>query len=78
MYKNICLDDGIVHIVIGTAGKLAEDQPYLPPYWSKFHRNVDPYGYGRVTVANRSALHFEYFVNTEKRVVDEVWLHKND
>ena len=78
VYKNACTKDGIVHIVIGTAGKEADWPPYLPPNWSKFRRHVDPYGYGRVTLANRSALHFEYFVNSEERVVDEVWLYKDN
>ncbi|XP_028398473.1 nucleotide pyrophosphatase/phosphodiesterase-like [Dendronephthya gigantea] len=78
VYKNQCVDDGIVHIVIGTAGKEADWPPYLPPDWSKFRRHIDPYGYGRVTLANRSALHFEYFVNSENKVVDQVWLYKND
>jgi hypothetical protein len=77
VYKNICFDGGIVHIVIGTAGMIAEDSRFLPPWWSKFQRYIDPFGYGRITVANRSALHFEYFVNSEERVVDEVWLHKD-
>ena len=77
VYKNICTSDGIVHIVIGTAGAVAESSSYLPPYWSKFRRYIDPYGYGRVTLANRSALHFEYFVNSEEKVVDQVWLYKN-
>ena len=77
VYKNACISDGIVHIVIGTAGKEADWPPYLPPNWSKFRRHIDPYGYGRVTLANRSALHFEYFVNSEEKVVDQVWLYKN-
>ena len=76
MYKNECIKGGTMHIVIGTAGKEADLPPYFPVNWSLFRRHVDPYGYGRVTIANRSALHWEYFVNSEGRVVDDVWLVK--
>ena len=77
MYKNECIKGGTVHIVIGTAGKDETFTPYIPPDWSKFRRHNDPYGYGRVTIANRSALYFEYFVNSEERVVDNAWLIKD-
>ena len=77
VYRHTCTPDGIVHIVIGTAGKEATLTPFVPPAWSKFQRYFDPYGYGRVTLVNRSALHFEYFVNSEEKVVDGVWLYKN-
>ena len=77
LYRNLCIKGGTVHIVIGTAGKEEDWPPYLPPWWSLFRRNKDPYGYGRVTIANRSALHWEYFVNSEERVVDDVWLIKD-
>lgn len=76
VYKNACIKDGTVHIVIGTAGKEADWPPYIPPDWSLSRRHKDPYGYGRVTVANRSVLHWEYFVNSDEKVFDEVWLVK--
>ena len=76
VYKQKCVKDGVKHITIGTAGMDADDRPYLKVEWSLFHRRDDPYGYGRVTVANRSALHWEYFVNSENKVVDDVWLTK--
>ena len=76
VYKNFCQKGGTVHIVIGTAGQTEDSEIYLPPYWSLFRRHDNPYGYGRVTIANRSALHWEYFVNSEGRVVDDVWLVK--
>jgi hypothetical protein len=76
VYKRKCVDDGITHITVGTAGKSEDGEVYMKEDWSLFHRKDNPYGYGRVTVANRSALHFEYFVNTDDKVDDEVWLTK--
>ena len=76
VYKKECVEDGITHITIGTAGKDEDTEEYMNEKWSIFHRTDDPYGYGRVLVANRSALHWEYFVNSEDSVIDEVWLTK--
>lgn len=77
VYKKKCQPDGITHITIGTAGKDEDIQGYEKEDWSLFQRKDDPYGYGRVTVANRSALHWEYFVNSQDKVVDDVWLKKS-
>jgi hypothetical protein len=76
VYKKKCVQDGVTHITIGTAGKSEDTEPYIKEDWSLFQRKDNPYGYGRVMIANRSALHWEYFVNSEDRVVDEVWLKK--
>ena len=76
VYKRKCVQDGVTHITIGTAGKEEDIWLFEKKEWSLFYRRDDPYGYGRVMVANRSALHWEYFVNSEDAVVDEVWLTK--
>ena len=76
VYKRYCVEDGVTHITIGTAGKSADVALYVKEEWSLFHRKDNPYGYGRVMVANRSALHWEYFVNSDDKVVDEIWLTK--
>ena len=76
VYKNDCVHDGITHIIIGTAGMRNTTDLHMKKEWSIFLRNHDPYGYGRVIVANRSALRWEYFVNSENKVVDQVWLTK--
>ena len=41
-----------------------------------FRRKDNPYGDGRVMIANRSTLHWEYFVKSDDKVVNEVWLTK--
>jgi hypothetical protein len=76
VYKRKCVNNGITHITIGTAGMHENTRPFMQKNWSLFHRKHNPYGYGRVTVANHSALHFEYFVNSENKVIDGVWLTK--
>ena len=74
VYKQKCVHDGVTHITIGTAGMTENVRPYMKKNWSLFQRKNNSYGYGRVTVANRSALLWEYFVNSENKVVDDVWL----
>ena len=76
LHRDDCVDNGTVHITIGTAGYKEDWPPYLPPAWSLYRRHHDPYGYGRVTIANRSSLHLEYFLNSKEDVIDDVWLHK--
>lgn len=76
VYKQKCVHDGVTHITIGTAGKDEDTKSYASEKWSLFRRTDNPYGYGRVTVANRSALHWKYFVNSDDKVVDEIWLKK--
>ena len=74
VYKQECKDDGIVHIVIGTAGMTVDSNVWLKKPWSMYHENT--YGYGRVTVANSSSLLFEFIRNKDQVVRDKVWLHK--
>ena len=74
VYKHQCQEDGIgtTHVVVGSAGFWLN----LQVKWSRFHEN--DFGYGRVFVANRSALYFEWVRNKDKVVRDKVWLMKPD
>ena len=69
-----CTPGAPVHIVVGTAGKSLDLEDYFPMSWSLYHENN--YGYGRLTQANRSALHWEWVENTSGVVKDQVWLTK--
>ena len=69
-----CTPGAPVHIVVGTAGKSLDLEDYFPVSWSLYHENN--YGYGRLTQANRSALHWEWVENTSGVVKDQVWLTK--
>ena len=74
LYKNKCTDDGVIHIVVGSAGKSKDIDEWYPKKWSLFH--ISAYGYGRVTVANSSSLLYEWIANEDGKVKDYVWLHK--
>lgn len=74
VYLQKCTPGAPVHIVVGTAGKNLDTEDYFPMSWSLYHENN--YGYGRLTQANRSALHWEWVENTSGVVKDHVWLTK--
>ena len=46
---------GTTHIVVGSTGYALNLEDYFKVEWSRFHEN--DFGYGRVLVANRSALY---------------------
>lgn len=75
VYRNQCSPKGTRHIVIGSAGiDLQDSIPQYDVEWSE-HLELN-YGYGRVTVANRSALLWEFIRNFDGSVADSVWMHK--
>ena len=74
VYKQRCGETGTVNIVIGAAGAVLDSVGQYPVNWSK-HLEMN-YGYGRVTVANGSALLWEYIRNVDSVVADSVWLIK--
>ena len=61
---------------MGSAGYALNLENYFKVEWSRFHEN--DFGYGRVLVANRSALYYEWVRNKDKVVRDKVWLIKPD
>ena len=65
---------GPVHITIGSAGASIDTVGLYGKAWSQFYD--DDWGIGRITVANRTALHWEYLRNKDNTVVDEAWVHK--
>jgi len=74
VYKGKCAEDGITHIVVGSAGKNLDVDKWYPEEWSVVHKT--DYGYGRVTIANSSALLYEWIQNDKQEVMDHVWLTK--
>ena len=76
LYKYECVGDGIVHILVGTAGRSADPREWDNNTWSVY-RNTE-YGYGRVSVANRTSLLYEFVSNYNKEVRDRFWLHRTD
>ena len=76
VYKRECQDNGLgtTHIVVGSAGFDLDFTNFWDVKWSRFYE-ID-YGYGRVLVANRSALYFEWVRNKDMVIRDKVWLLK--
>ena len=73
VYRKKCTPGAPTHIIVGTAGYILSPFPSFRDNWSEFH--TTHYGYGRVTVANQSALLWEWVKNLDGKVTDSVWLH---
>ncbi|CAB9508594.1 Probable inactive purple acid phosphatase [Seminavis robusta] len=74
-----CHNGGPIHLTIGSAGAAFLDTDLYSNSWTdKFIKNE--FGYGRITVANATALHFEFVKagdsddKTAGEVHDEVWI----
>ena len=79
LYREECDAGGPIHITVGTAGGILDSGVELNEGWSsQFLRGV--FGYGRITVANASALHFQFVragppEDAEAgQVLDDVWI----
>jgi len=71
VYKQKCDNsEGMVHIVVGTAGASMDGYPSRDVTWSEFH-NTHTIGYGRVTVVSDSELHWEYISVDDGSVMDK-------
>ena len=66
--------EGTVHVTIGCAGASLDSVGLYGYTWSQFFE--DDWGIGRVTIANESAMHWEYVRNADKKVVDDAWIYK--
>ena len=71
-----CTDTGTVHITIGSAGKELDDAKLYGFKWSKYFD--DDFGIGRVSIANRTHMHWEYIRSKDHSVKDEVWMKKKN
>ena len=74
MYKKKCVEDGIMHVIIGNAGRSLDTHGYNKESWSV--ARVREYGFGRVTLANATSMLFEMIGNRHYNVRSSVWLHK--
>jgi hypothetical protein len=81
LYQNVCNQGGPLHLTIGTAGGLLDVEPLYKNEWSVVLMENE-YGYGRVSVHNRTAMHIE-FVRAgalddprSGQVLDDVWVRK--
>jgi hypothetical protein len=76
VYKQSCVSEGPTHIIIGTAGFDLTFDPWPIPEWKWSAYHSSNFGYGRVTVANSSALLWEFVLNINGKVEDRVWIIK--
>lgn len=79
IYQDKCNDEkGIYHFTIGSAGGSADSVGLYNKDWDLHFE--DEYGYGRITIANSSAMHWEFVRNKDDHivptVVDDVWILK--
>lgn len=76
VYKEECTawGNGTTYITIGSAGASLDTVGLYGKKWSLYFD--DDFGIGQITIANRTALHWEYIRNKDKKVVDERWIYK--
>jgi len=75
LYQSRCRSGGPTHITIGSAGADLElTSPLLRLSWSASF--IRENGYGRISVPNSTALHFEFISNKDGSVKDETWIKK--
>lgn len=70
VYKHKCTNDGMVHIVVGTAGASMDGYPSRSVGWSEYC-NTRTIGYGRVTVVGDKELRWEYVSADDGSVMDK-------
>ena len=68
------MDDGVLHLMVGSGGMDIDANVWYEKEWSMFH--VTTHGFGRLTVANSSALLFEFVENRHNKILDHAWLTK--
>merc|ERR1719378_926000 len=66
VYRNKCVEDGITHVVVGTAGGFPEPWPWMHKEWSV--KRFTEFGFGRVTVYNQTAMLFEFVRNKDRQI----------
>jgi hypothetical protein len=81
LFRSKCHNGGPTHITVGSAGAMLDDNPLFRNTWSaKFIKQE--YGYGRITVMNSTALHFEFVKAGDQNdtsagdVHDDVWIRR--
>ncbi len=82
LYKTQCDKGGPIHITVGSAGAKLDDGFELVNHWTN-HFIKGEFGYGRITVANCTDMHFEFVRHGTKiqddggKVLDDVWIHRD-
>jgi acid phosphatase type 7 len=83
LYKGKCDSGGPTYVTIGSAGAMLDSMPITPGNRWTAKAILHVWGYGRITIMNATALHFEFVRAGPKsnldagKVLDDVWLMKN-
>ena len=81
LYQGRCNRGGPIHLTIGTAGAHLDDadlETFVNPWTAKVL--LSTFGYGRVTVQNATALHFQFVQtvvgaeNETGQLLDDIWI----
>jgi hypothetical protein len=72
LYKNICNNGGLTHITVGSGGAELDSIGLFDQDWTESY--IQGYGYGRITVSNATALHFEFVSAEDGLVLDDTWI----
>ncbi|CAF1126213.1 unnamed protein product [Adineta steineri] len=73
MYQQQCVNDGIIHVLIGMAGHSLDFDTYTGAKWSLYHDQQ--FGYTQI-FANQTYLYFTYRHNVDDALGDEFQLRK--
>jgi hypothetical protein len=71
-----------MHITVGSAGAALDNATIFPQAWTA-HIIQGEYGYGRITVSNASAMHWEFVKAGAENdtdagsVQDDVWIFRS-
>ena len=82
LFRSKCNNGGPIHITVGTAGASLDLAPAYKASWYK-KLITRTFGYGRVTVMNNTALHFEFVKAGPQddpesgKVLDHVWIKRD-
>jgi len=74
LYRSKCSVGGPVHIAVGTMGARLNPDPMYKNSWTD--STAEERGYGRLTIHNATALHWEFVANIDGRTLDNVWIYK--
>lgn len=77
MLNRTCNSAGITYITVGTAGATYHNETLYTNQTQYVRSYLAEWGWGRITVANASAMHWEFVVNNATlhgSVKDDVWI----
>jgi acid phosphatase type 7 len=72
VYRNVCQQNGIIHVLVGTGGASHTTLSYDQVTWSKFHAQV--YGFLHIYTTS-TTLRIDFISSENKTILDTVTLN---